>query len=183
MLRPVISSACHSQSPNLPAGGIDSRRITAVARTIIMDRVTRFSCGDDVDVEALVRRYCNASPFVYPIFRNPSANRANQREQAAVRHGCQVLLRFHDDYRCGPCYCLILWGVHDSKLPQCLLFDTSVLQEWLANRACLIERALDITSRRHGPPMWRYNAAIPPLLIEPHFPQNTLKARVRMKST
>ncbi len=40
-----------------------------MARITVRDRVTQFSCRDNVDVEALlVTRYCNAIPHVYPIF-------------------------------------------------------------------------------------------------------------------
>src|SRR5690242_14268576 len=39
-----------------------------MARTTVRDRVTRLSCRDNMDVEALVTRYCIAIPHVYPIF-------------------------------------------------------------------------------------------------------------------
>src|SRR5690242_21751552 len=39
-----------------------------MARTTVRDRVTRLSCMDNMDVEALVTRYCIAIPHVYPIF-------------------------------------------------------------------------------------------------------------------
>jgi hypothetical protein len=39
-----------------------------MARTIVRDRVTRFSCRDNLDGGALGTRRCNAIPNVYPIY-------------------------------------------------------------------------------------------------------------------
>ena len=75
------ATSCAPGREPVAAEGIDSRRSRQpgnearaainspiTARAIIKDRATRLSCGDDVDVEALVRRYCNAIPHVYSNF-------------------------------------------------------------------------------------------------------------------
>jgi hypothetical protein len=46
---------------------------STMAKTTVRDRVTRLSCKDNVDVEALVTGYCKAIPHVFAIFSGAQA--------------------------------------------------------------------------------------------------------------
>ena len=66
-------------------------RSPTMARTTVRDRVTRLSCRDNVDVEALVTRYCKAIPHVYliiPEHTHLSASHQSPEEIESANNEC-----------------------------------------------------------------------------------------------